>query len=334
MCRRYVLVWECDCDYNGEQPVICCPTSDYIQVSPDTPPENRKIVWIEPSVIDIDPRYLECFGTTWDTPIELEMKRTCYDCYLPSDDNTECDLPFELGEERCLENLYPASEGLEYHLAGRERLFDFCDHICWRSPYEESRWWGDSSSSDLEFINLKINSLVEFNRRIKNTREHFKIKTLPRDLGWNMLRAQDLLIFLKKILVYNLLITTDNEASSIRLLTRVPLETLEKEDRECFVCALPFIEEIIDGVAKDAVETPCHHVFCRSCANKWFQDHITCPFCRTSLPSFSYRYPEGDTEREGHPAWLVLLTGNPSWSEFRMLVRGMDNVLGATFVGR
>lgn len=287
MCRRYKLVWECDCDYQGEQPVVCCPTSDYVQVNPDTPPHNPKLAWIEASETDIDPRYLACFGTTWENPIELEMKRTCYDCPVPSDTGNEYAMPFNLGKELCLE-LLTSDVGVSIFLPLYNFLVDFYKLISWRSLYEQSRWWGDLSIRDLEYVNLATDAVVGFLGKVGNARTHFGLEVLPEALSSNVAEAQDFLVFLKEKLAYNLLLTKDDEASRTKtLLTKVALETLEKEDRECFVCFTNFGEDK-DGVVEDAVKTPCHHTIGEACAKKWFvqENHVTCPICRTSLPRF------------------------------------------------
>lgn len=58
-----------------------------------------------------------------------------------------------------------------------------------------------------------------------------------------------------------------------------PSELLENveptEDMQCPVC--------LDAITTDAVKlNQCEHVFHRSCIERWFNNHTTCPVCRTN----------------------------------------------------
>lgn len=138
-------------------------------------------------------------------------------------------------------------------------------------------------------------------------------------------RVREFQIFLKSKVALNVLLAKDDEEDGSRvkpkLLTKVPLETLE-EDLECFVCQDPFGEKNEDGVIEDAVETPCHHLIGSSCANQWFieEKHDICPFCRTSFPKVQYEYPN---DKKSTPGWLAVVMLRPELADHIADVSGV-----------
>lgn len=141
MCRRYQFIWQCGCDQKDEKhPVICCPTSNYL--NDNTPSGFPKFSWIEASQTEIDPQHLGCFGSTWENPIKLEIKRTCYKCPIPPNTIDDFptiwfDMPYYLGIERCVEILMTDDawrSGRNYPSISRN-----LERIRWRSNYEQLR---------------------------------------------------------------------------------------------------------------------------------------------------------------------------------------------------
>lgn len=66
------------------------------------------------------------------------------------------------------------------------------------------------------------------------------------------------------------------------------LTSLNKEEQddynECTIC----MEK------KCEVKTSCNHIFCVICINKWYEDHDTCPICRTNLSKSSSTHSDSN----------------------------------------
>ena len=60
-------------------------------------------------------------------------------------------------------------------------------------------------------------------------------------------------------------------------------ESADSPNDICSICLNPFDET-------NVCETQCHHRFCKSCLDEWFNKHqLTCPLCRTPIQYFNYQ---------------------------------------------
>lgn len=84
---------------------------------------------------------------------------------------------------------------------------------------------------------------------------------------------------------------------------QIPDKTFQEYLLECIVC--------YNHVSLNmAVETACHHVFCKSCLNKWLRRNHTCPLCRSALRNQDYELPYEDMESMAHQFITRLVQNN------------------------
>ena len=73
----------------------------------------------------------------------------------------------------------------------------------------------------------------------------------------------------------------------------VSIEELEAEgeEKQCIICYNDYNVSNPEGVTEQPLRLPkCRHIFGDVCIKQWFEDNITCPYCRDKLPVEAVNY--------------------------------------------
>ena len=73
------------------------------------------------------------------------------------------------------------------------------------------------------------------------------------------------------------------KATFLESLPQVEISAIDKEDRWCSICYEEYGKPSPDEPAENPVKVPCGHIFGKTCIRKWFEEHTTCPSCRSEL---------------------------------------------------
>ncbi|CAG8952648.1 hypothetical protein HYFRA_00009756 [Hymenoscyphus fraxineus] len=321
MCRQYKVNWACGCQPAESSVIFFCPASHWIGQSWADP--IATLIWdttAEHEVTESDLPGIACFGETYNSPIGLDFNRSCKKCPLPSSTNDEVEIfTSDLEKADKFSSFILDEEYLT--LFAQHNNFFYPDPELRRHPsYQDLRKWADLSPEDLECVVSRTNKLETLLRKVEvcvkvsaaREKEMLRAERIHRNAHFRAISTniQRWLEWLKWIELSAMILTKDGELfpreptqkPNQKLLTEVSLEELDKEDLECAVCSVTFGQEGENHIVETCVETPCHHKFGSSCAHRWFvlDEHPTCPFCRESLPSELFEYPDHQ-QRQDNP---------------------------------
>ncbi|KUJ23278.1 uncharacterized protein LY89DRAFT_728040 [Mollisia scopiformis] len=91
------------------------------------------------------------------------------------------------------------------------------------------------------------------------------------------------------------------------LLTRIEIESLEEDNRECFICLDQYGQrEAPDEDPEAAVKLPCGHCFGDACIGITFKQlEWKCPFCRRAYSDKEYRLETPEIRSPWWMEWLI-----------------------------
>jgi transmembrane E3 ubiquitin-protein ligase len=64
----------------------------------------------------------------------------------------------------------------------------------------------------------------------------------------------------------------------------IPIENFEDGEVSCVICMASIEKE--DDVYQNYMVAPCNHVFHDICIQRWMEEKMECPTCRSLLPEY------------------------------------------------